>query len=644
MVLVTNTAGAFDFSSGLQFTLSAWVYGNPASQGVNGGIIARGYGSGGEQYCMDMDSGHFRFFVRNASATPTVISSSIAPNGAWQHVCAVYSASSGVMNLYINGVLAGSATPPTSLLVTNHDLSVGARQSANYDGAPYDDDWVGLVDDARVYGRALVAAEVQALYNAAPTVAPTIVQDPVGRSVFAGGSVTLSAMAAGTLPLKYQWYNGSAAVTGATLSTLTISNVNPANIGNYSLRVTNGGGYAISGAATVGLLTAAANTYESLVLADAPEAYWRLNETSGPILDSMGRHDGLPYSAAGLDTNGSYFYFNQAGALAGNADTCAYFDASSQDQVIVPYSPDLNAVPFSIECWVQDVVAQSTYSAPIGCTDTGNKGYVLYATPSAAWEYWLGKGVGYPASWTYSQGAPEVPNAWIHLVETFDGTTAKMYTNGVLSFSAAAPFAPNLTQPFNIGRNPVYAAGSFFSGFIDEVACYKSVLSPQRVNAHYNLGLYGASGLPVFVPPPASQTVTVGATATFTATVIGAPTLSYQWQKDGVDIPGATGLSLSVTNAYYTDGGHQYALAATNGVGGDVSLPATLTVMPPASQTNLVFRAKAGTSGSVLELIWPAGTLYSAPEVTGPWTVVVGATLPYYTVSPTNEAMFYRRE
>jgi hypothetical protein len=54
----------------------------------------------------------------------------------------------------------------------------------------------------------------------------------------------------------------------------------------------------------------------------------------------------------------------------------------------------------------------------------------------------------------------------------------------------------------------------------------------------------------------------------------------------------------------------------------------------------------AGTSGSgaILELIWPAGTLYSAPAVTGPWTVVEGATLPYYTVSPTNAVMFFRRE
>src|ERR1019366_5148422 len=133
----------------------------------------------------------------------------------------------------------------------------------------------------------------------------------------------------------------------------TIPNVNSTTVGDYSLRVTNGGGYTNSAPATVALLPAAANTYESLVVADAPEAYWRLNETSGPILDSMGRHDGLPYSYGGVDTNGYNFSFNQAGALAGNADTCVFFNRANQNEVIVPYSPGLNSVPFSIECWAQ---------------------------------------------------------------------------------------------------------------------------------------------------------------------------------------------------------------------------------------------------------------------------------------------------
>jgi len=638
VVLVTDDGG-LSFASNLEFTLAVWVNVNVPVQftGINGGVIAKGNGGGGEQFCVDIDNGHFRFYVRDASANATVCGTSAAPNGAWQHVCGVYSASSGIMKLYVNGVQAGSATPPSSLLASSHDVSIGARQSGA--GAAYDNDMCGLIDDARVFGRALLPAEVQALYNAAPTIAPSISQNPQGRSVFAGGTVSLSAVVAGTLPMKYQWYKGAGSVSGATASSLTIASVSSANVGDYTLRATNGGGYIISDpAATVALLPAAANTYESLVVADAPEAYWRLNEASGAILDSMGRHDG--------SASGGYFARSQTGALAGNADTCVQFDHGSQDLVTVPYSANLNSVPFSIECWAQYTgpSPMDAYYAPLASSyfdGSANHGYVMYGTLAGAWECWLGKGVG---AWTFSQGAPVVQSTWAHLVETFDGTTAKMYVNGVLTQSSSvASFLPNPGQPFYIGCNLAYGS-YFFTGFIDEVACYKSVLSPERVNAHYNLGVYGATGLPVFVPPPSSQTVTVGATATFTATVIGATTLSYQWQKDGVDIPGATGLSLSVTNVYYTDGGHQYALAATNDVGGAVSLPATLTVMPPSSQTTLVFRAKAGTSGSVLELIWPAGTLYSAPAVTGPWTVVIGATLPYCTVSPTNATMFFRRE
>jgi hypothetical protein len=655
VVVVSNADSAFDFSSGLQFTLSAWVYGNPASQGANGGIIARGYGNGGEQYSMDMDSGHFRFFVRNASATPTVINSSIAPNGAWQHVCAVYSASFGVMNLYINGALAGSATPPTSLLVTNHDLSVGARQSVNSDGAAYDDDWVGLVDDARVYGRALVPAEVQALYNAAPTIAPTIAQDPVGRSVFAGGSVTLTSVALGTLPMKYQWYNGAISVTGATAATLTITNVNSGNVGAYSLRVTNGGGYTNSAAATVALLPALANTYESLVVADAPEAYWRLNETydgTGVIFDSMGRHDGATRSWGGTVDGGAGFNYGQTGALADNADPCIQFQNAYQNLITVPYSAALNSIPFSYECWANlsslpvSPLYYATYSSVASSTSgTVNRGSAVYAlAQNGDWEDWYYEN----GTWGVGHGSPLAVSQWVHLVATYDGQWQSLYVNGTLVSSLPTTFYPNTSNPFHIGssRSDSNAGDMWFDGLLDEVAWYRTALSPGRIEAHYGMGAYGTNSLPVCIQPPASQTVTVGATATFTAAVIGAPTITCQWQKDGVDIPGATGWTLSVPNVYYTDGGHQYAMAATNGIGGTISLPATLTVMPPASQTNLVFRAKAGTSGSgaIMELIWPAGTLYSAPEVNGPWTAVSGATLPYYTISPTNAAMFFRRE
>jgi len=378
------------------------------------------------------------------------------------------------------------------------------------------------------------------------------------------------------------------------------------------------------------------------VMADRPEAYWRLDEASaGSVVDSAGPHDGTLVGSATL---------SQPGVLAGDSDTCMSFGGGGC--VRVPNLESLNTPAFSIECWAQYQgpfpVPSGSYYTPVSSAAWGpdNSGYLIYACPNGLWETWLGEKSG---SWCFnSSGVAVAPNAWTHLVSTFDGTYSRIFVNGTLAATTPAGvgmFVQNTTTPLSIGQNSA-ASGYNFIGPIDEVVFYQSALSPDRVLAHYQLATSGTNSQPVFVTEPVSQTVEVGTTATFTASVIGAPTISLQWKNDGVDIPGATGTSYSVTNTYYTDGGHQYSLAATNSVGGAVSLPATLTVMPPASQTNLVIQTKAGTSGSgaILELIWPAGTLYSAPAVTGPWTVVSDAPLPYYTVSPTNATMFFKRE
>ena len=349
------------------------------------------------------------------------------------------------------------------------------------------------------------------------------------------------------------------------------------------------------------LLPAAPNTYEALVVADAPEAYWRLNEVydgTGVIFDSMGRHDGATRSWGGTADGGAGFAYGQPGALVDNADPCIQFQNANQNLVTVPYSAALNTPPFSFECWanLNSLPISPAWYAAYGSV-VGNVGSGLFALGQyGAWEEWFYKN----GTWGVSQGWPMAVSQWVHLVVTCDGQWQNLYVNGALVSSLATSFYPNTISPLYIGagRSDLAAGDQWFDGLLDEVAWYRTVLTPGRIEAHYGMGVYGTNSLPVCVLPPASQTVTVGATATFTAAVVGAPTITCQWQKDGVDIPGATGWTLSVPNVYYTDGGHQYALTATNGIGGTVSVPATLTVMPPASQTNLVFRAKAGTSGA----------------------------------------------
>jgi len=641
VVLVTDDGG-LDFATNRAFTLAAWVNADPAAQGANGGIIAKGFGNGQEQYSLDIDGGHYRFFVRDAAGAATVLNSSVAPSGPyWQHVAAVFSAPLGIMKLYVNGVQVASGTPPSTLFTNRHEVSLGARQQDNYDGAPYDFDLVGMLDDARIFGRALVPAEVQALYNLAPLVAPSISQDPQGKSVFQGGSVKLTASAAGSEPLRYQWYrNGTTPVAGATTTTLTIPSVNTGTVGNYTLTATNTAGKATSAIATVALLTAPAGTYENAVVTDTPEAYWRLNEPggSGLIADSMGRHDGTAFSFGSAD-GGANFAFGQTGALKNNADTCIQFATSSRNMVRVPYAAALNTSNFTVECWANlaSDPGAGTWFAPVGSA-TSLSGYAIYAGgDDPTWQAWLYLN----GSWGVLSGLNWQLGSWVHLAMTYSDQTERLYVNGVFAGSQLRTLVPNTQGTFDIGAG---AGNDFaFDGLIDEVAYYPTALSAARIGAHYALGTYGNNSLPVFTQLPAAQTVPVETTVALTPTVAGAPTITYQWQKDGVALPGKTDLTLTVPDAYYTDAG-QYTLAATNGVGGVVSLPIQLTVMPPASQTNLVLRTKADTNGAVLELIWPAGTLYSAPTLTGPWSPVSSASLPYYTVSPTNSALLFRRE
>ena len=69
--------------------------------------------------------------------------------------------------------------------------------------------------------------------------APVFVTQPASASVLVGSSVSFSASAVGTLPISYQWNTNGLPLSGATLSTLNLANVQFANAGNYSVTASN---------------------------------------------------------------------------------------------------------------------------------------------------------------------------------------------------------------------------------------------------------------------------------------------------------------------------------------------------------------------------------------------------------------------
>ena len=83
---------------------------------------------------------------------------------------------------------------------------------------------------------------------------PVIVMQPVNRTVSSGGTVTFSVTAGGTPPLSYQWSCNGTNLMGATNTTLTLTNVQFFQAGNYALLVTNAFGSVLSSNASLTVL------------------------------------------------------------------------------------------------------------------------------------------------------------------------------------------------------------------------------------------------------------------------------------------------------------------------------------------------------------------------------------------------------
>ena len=154
----------FKFSNARQFSLEAWVNAiGPQEAGA--GIIAKGIGGGGEEFAIDIPSGTYRFFNWDASGNAVVAQSSVAPNGAWQHLVAVYDQPAGRMQLYVNGALAASVAPRATLVTSYDEVTIGARKGS---ASGYNDlNFNGHIDEVAIYDRALSADEIRAHFDAA---------------------------------------------------------------------------------------------------------------------------------------------------------------------------------------------------------------------------------------------------------------------------------------------------------------------------------------------------------------------------------------------------------------------------------------------------------------------------------------------
>ncbi len=91
----------------------------------------------------------------------------------------------------------------------------------------------------------------------APSGPPLITFQPQGQSIEAGAQVTFGVAAIGSEPLSYQWRRDGDSLEGATAATLTLTNLQLAQAGTYSVIVSNDLGRAVSSNAPLSVLSTA---------------------------------------------------------------------------------------------------------------------------------------------------------------------------------------------------------------------------------------------------------------------------------------------------------------------------------------------------------------------------------------------------
>ncbi len=178
----------------------------------------------------------FRFLISSAAGQSTGVQSvTTVHTGIWYHVAGVRG--SNFMQIYVNGVLEQQTNITYAQDYGNFPLFFGTTGESFWDRK-----LAGNLDEVSLYNRPLSSNEIAGIFAAGSSgkcKAPNITAQPQSATVLAGSNPTLTVGVTGFGPLSYQWAFNGTAITNATNSSLTITNVQFANDGNYSVTVTN---------------------------------------------------------------------------------------------------------------------------------------------------------------------------------------------------------------------------------------------------------------------------------------------------------------------------------------------------------------------------------------------------------------------
>jgi hypothetical protein len=277
-----------------------------------------------------------------------------------------------------------------------------------------------------------------------------------------------------------------------------------------------------------------------------------------------------PFNGNANDESGN----NNTGTVTGavltsdrsGAPNSAYFFNGTSAYIRVPNNQSFDVTPagFTVASWFK---ADPSQPDPTGIYDLIDKshgsngsyddhaGWAVQFFNGGGTHFAVGTGTSFPWQTADSTG-PILDNTWHHISGTFQGSTIKIYIDGVLK--STVTLSPGETPLSNtrdlfIGRH--YALGRYFRGTIDEVRIYNRALSDSEIAL---LGSVESGG--VCTQPPAGMigwwngdltandsvgghNGTLAGGATFAQGKVG-PAFSFGSAGDMVTIPHNTSLNL----------------------------------------------------------------------------------------------------
>jgi hypothetical protein len=410
---------------------------------------------------------------------------------------------------------------------------------------------------------------------------PVITGQPLSQSVAAGASVTFSVTATGTPAPAFQWRKNGVAISGQTTNSLTLNPVAVSDAATYTALVISPSGMVMSAPA---VLTVDAGV-------SAPTI------TAQPVSQTVIIGTSATLSVTATATPAPTYQWQKNGvAIAG-------------------------------------ATAASLTLNPVAVADAGSYTVVVTnsagAVTSAAAVLTVGVAVSAPTITAQPVSQTVIAGASATLSVTATGTptpTFQWQKNGVAI--AGATGASLTLNPVVVGD-----AGSYTVVLTNSAGAVTSAAAVLTVNP--------ATAAPTISTQPLSQTITAGVpdpgrgpppTQVFlSVAATGSPAPTYQWQKDGVAIAGATNATFQF-NALNSSFAGTYTVVVSNSAGTVTSAPAALAVIPSSALSNLSVRTalaanqvltvgavmRGGSKNMVLRAAGPALNKFALAGMTDP--------------------------